>query len=186
MACLTTYTFTTLNGFYKGPDEDISWHAHGHEEAQYSVDSLAEGNILLFGRRTYEQMAAFWPTKQAAEQFPQVADGMNRAEKIVFSRTPFAPAWERTRCISGDVVAEVRSMKQAGGDMTVLGSGSIVRLLADHGLVDQYEIMVDPVAIGRGSSLFDGIERKLELQLVDHRVFESGTVLLRFTPANGV
>lgn len=184
MARLTTYTFITLNGFYKGLDEDISWHAHGQEETRYSVDSLAEGNILLFGRRTYEQMAAFWPTKQAAEQSPQVTDGMNRAEKIVFSRTPFTPEWKGTRCVAGDVVTEVRSMKEAGGNMTVLGSGSIVRLLANHGLVDRYDIMLDPVAIGRGTSLFDDIQRKLELQLVDHRVFNSGTVLLRFTPAN--
>jgi len=183
MARLTAYTFTTLNGFYKRPGEDISWHTHGEEEARYSVESLAGQSTLLFGRRTYDQMASFWPTPLAAEQFPEVAKGMNRADKIVFSRTPFTPGWEGTRCISGDIIDEVRKLKEtAERDMTILGSGSIVSLLADNGLVDGHEIMIDPVALGQGSTLFDGITHTLRFRLTDTRVFASGTVLLSLTP----
>jgi dihydrofolate reductase len=183
MAQLTAYTFTTLNGFFKGPGEDISWHTHGEEEAQYSVDSLAGGSTLLFGRRTYEGMAGFWPTPAAAEQFPEVAEGMNRADKIVFSRTPFTPEWEGTRCISGDIVAEVRTLKETSDrDLTILGSGSIVRLFADNGLIDTYEVMIDPVAIGDGATLFGGISGTLRFRVTGSRVFRSGTVLLTLTP----
>jgi dihydrofolate reductase len=183
MAQLTAYTFTTLNGFFKGPGEDISWHTHGEEEAQYSVDSLAGGSTLLFGRRTYEGMVGFWPTPAAAEQFPEVAEGMNRADKIVFSRTPFTPEWEGTRCISGDIVAEVRTLKETSDrDLTILGSGSIVRLFADNGLIDTYEVMIDPVAIGDGATLFAGISGTLRFRVTGSRVFRSGTVLLTLTP----
>lgn len=183
MARLTAYTFLTLNGFYKGPDEDIGWHTHGAEEAEYSVDSLAGGSTLLFGRRTYEQMASFWPSPEAASQFPGVAEGMNKADKIVFSRTPFTPEWQGTRCISGDIVAEVRRLKAtAAGDMTILGSGTIVGLLADEGLIDGHEIMIDPVALGEGSTLFQGLTRRLDFHLTNIRVFPSGTILLSLTP----
>jgi dihydrofolate reductase len=183
MARLTAYTFTTLNGFYKGPGDDYSWHTHGEEEAQYSVDSLAGESTLLFGHKTYDEMAGFWPSPMAAEQFPGVAEGMNKADKIVFSRTPFTPEWEGTRCISGDIVEEVRKLKAtAGKDMTILGSGSIVRLFADHGLIDGHEIMIDPVVLGDGATLFAGITRTINFRVTGSRVFGSGTVLLSLTP----
>ncbi|MEW5959613.1 MAG: dihydrofolate reductase, partial [Chloroflexota bacterium] len=79
MRKLTAYNFLTLNGFFKGPNEDTNWHTHGEEEAKYSEESLAQDNILLFGRKTYEMMASFWPTPQAKELFPKVAAGMNKA-----------------------------------------------------------------------------------------------------------
>ncbi len=87
MRKLTTYDFLTLNGFFKGPNEDNTWHTHGEEEAKYSEEALGEENVLLFGRKTYEMMASFWPTPQAKALFPQVAAGMNNAEKNVFSRS---------------------------------------------------------------------------------------------------
>jgi len=183
MARLTAFTFTTLNGFYKGPGDDYSWHTHGGEEAEYAADSLAGGGTLLFGHRTYDDMASFWPSPMAAEQFPEVAAGMNRADKIVFSHTPFTPEWDGTRCVSGDIVEEVRKLKaSADDDMAILGSGSIVGLFADHGLIDSHQIMIDPVVIGDGATLFAGITRTIGFQVTDSRVFASGTVLLSLTP----
>lgn len=182
MGLLKAYVFTTMNGLYKGVAEDISWHQHGGEETAFSVASLAEGDVLLFGRRTYDQMAAFWPTATAAQQFPEVAEGMNRADKIVFSREHFAPTWDGTRCVTGDVASEVRGLKRADRDMTILGSGTIVSQLAGKGLLDQLQVMIDPVAIGRGTTLFQGLEGELLLRLVDHQVFDSGTVLLTYVP----
>ena len=173
----------TLNGFFRGTEEDISWHAHGGEEEQYSVESLQGGGILLFGRKTYDMMASFWPTPVAAQQFPDVAAGMNRAEKIVFSRKPFAPEWKNARVISGDIVKEVGGLKaQSGQNMTILGSGTIVSLFAEHGLIDEYQFMIDPVAIPDGTPVFAGITKKIELELTDSKVFKSGVVLLSYRP----
>ena len=82
MATLSSFTFLSLDGYYKGLNEDISWHRHGEEESQFSADSLQSGNILLFGRKTFEMMASFWPTEMAAQQFPDVAIGMNKSKKF--------------------------------------------------------------------------------------------------------
>lgn len=183
MRTLKVYNFLTLNGFFKGPHEDIGWHVHGGEEEQYSVQSLQGDGILLFGRRTYDMMASFWPTSAAAEQFSEVAAGMNRAEKIVFSRRPFTPRWDNTRVMTGDIIDQVRALKAAPGkDMTILGSGSIISLFTEHELIDAYEFMIDPVAIPEGTAVFAGITRRLELELTGSKVFKSGVVLLSYRP----
>jgi len=181
MRTLKAYNFLTMNGFYKGPQDDIGWHGHGEDETQFSIESLRGGGLLLFGHRTYDLMADFWPTPMAAEQFPEVAVGMNGSEKIVFSRTPFTPEWENTRLVTGDIIAAVRALKTVpGGNMTILGSGSIVSLFAQHGLIDEFEFMIDPVAIPEGTPVFTGITGRLELELTGSRVFRSGTVLLSY------
>ena len=181
MRKLTAYNFLTLNGFYKGPNEDTNWHTHGEEEARYSEESLAQGNTLLFGRKTYEMMVSFWPTPQARELFPKVAEGMNNAEKIVFSRTLFEPEWENTQVISGDIVDQIHELKRSPGkDMTILGSGSIISLFTDHNLIDEYQFMIDPVAIPDGTPVFINIKQNLDLQLTSSKIFNSGVVLLHY------
>lgn len=183
MRKLSAYNFLTLNGFFKGPDDDTTWHTHGEEEATYSEEALGQENVLLFGRKTYEMMVSFWPTPQAKELFPKVAAGMNNAEKIVFSRSPFEPAWENTRVVSGDIVAKIREVKNSPGkDMTILGSGSIISLFTDHGLIDEYQFMIDPVAIPDGTPVFNHINQKLNLRLIGSKVFNSGVVLLNYQP----
>jgi dihydrofolate reductase len=181
MRKLTAYNFLTLNGFFKGPNEDTSWHTHGEEEAKYSEEALAQDNILLFGRKTYEMMVSFWPTPQAKESFPKVAEGMNKAEKIVFSEALFEPEWKNTQVISGDIVEKIREIKKSPGkDMAILGSGTIINLFTDHGLIDEYQFMIDPVAIPDGTPVFTNIKLKLDLRLTGSKVFKSGVVLLNY------
>lgn len=183
MGRLTSFTFISLNGFFKGPNEDIGWHRHGGEEAEYSAASLQAENILLFGRLTYDVMASFWPTPMALESLPVVAEGMNKADKIVFSRTMKTATWSNTRVVGGDIAGEVRHMKQTSGkNMTILGSGSIVSQLADAGLIDGFQIMIDPVALAEGMPIFSGIKRKLDLKLTASRTFKSGVLLLDYQP----
>lgn len=183
MRKLGVFNFVTLNGYFEGPNHDISWHRHGAEENKFSDDSLKAEGILLFGRRTYEMMYSFWPTPMAAEQFPETAKGMNKSEKIVFSNTMKKAEWKNTKVIGGDIVAEMKRLKKSKGmGMTVLGSGSIVTQFADAGLIDEYRIMIDPVAIGNGTTLFNGLKNKLDLKLTDTRTFKSGVVLLCYEP----
>lgn len=180
MRRLTAFCFVTLNGYFEGPAKgDISWHAHGGEESEYSAESLRSGNTLLFGRVTYEMMARFWPTPIAMAQFPVVAEGMNKAEKIVFSRTLKRVEWNNATLMKNNIVEEIRRMKQRDGrDMTLLGSGSIVAQFAEQDLIDEYQILVDPVVLGTGTSLFQGITQRLNLTLTETRRFASGSVLL--------
>ena len=179
---LTSFTFITLNGLYKGLSEDISWHPHGGEAAQFVNDASGADNILLFGRKTYEMMASFWPTPMAAELMPIVAENMNKSQKIVCSNTLKKADWKNTNILQGDIIAQLKQLKQSSKkNITVLGSGNLLMQLAEAGLVDEYSIMLDPVALGKGSSLFEGLKNNLELKLVSSRVFEKdGIVLLNY------
>lgn len=183
MRKLISYNFITLNGFYKDANNDIRWHKHDAEESAYGVDMLESANTLLFGRITYDMMKSYWPTPMALQQAPDMAAGMNRAEKIVFSRTLDSADWHNTRIIRDDMVDQIRQLKQQPGtDLTLLGSGSILTQFADHGLIDEYQIMLDPVAIGQGTPLFNDISRPLDLKLTMSRTFKSGVVLLHYQP----
>ncbi|OFX24349.1 MAG: dihydrofolate reductase [Bacteroidetes bacterium GWA2_31_9b] len=183
MKNLSAFNFITLNGYLNGPDGDISWHKHGIEENQYAAESLKSGNILLFGRKTYEMMANYWPTPMAMKNDPMVAEGMNNAEKIVFSRTLKKANWKNTKIISDNVVLEIMRLKKlSGSNLTLLGSGSILTLFAENGLIDDYQIMIDPVAISSGTPIFNEIKKPLNLKLTNVKTFMSGVVLLSYKP----
>ncbi len=182
MGQLNSFTFITLNGYYKGSANDISWHNHGGEEAEFAADSSGGGSTLLFGRVTYEMMAGFWPTPMAHQSNPVVAANMNKAEKIVFSKTLKKADWNNTHIISADIVEQVHKLKQQNKNFTILGSGSILTQLANAGLVDSFSFMLDPVAIGKGTTVFNDIQRTLKLGLVSSRVFKSGVILLNYKP----
>ena len=185
MGKLLAFNFITLNGFYKGPNEDIGWHRHGSEEGEYAAESSKPASTLLFGRVTYQMMASFWPTPAGMAMNPAVAENMNNTEKIVFSRTMTTADWNNTRLIKDDLVGEVKKLKAVPGkDMTILGSGSLITQLADNGLIDEYQIMLDPVVLGDGTPLFKGLlmNHKVDLKLIDTKVFKSGVVLLRYEP----
>jgi len=183
MSQLTSFTFISLDGYYKGQYEDISWHQHGGEEAAYSKEGLKTKNTLLFGRVTYEMMAGFWPTQMAMDMDAEVATGMNNANKIVFSRTMQKADWQNTTIIKDDIITKMKQLKRAdGNNMTLLGSGNILTQFADHNLIDEYLVMIDPIAIGEGTSIFKGLQNKLKLKLTSTRTFNSGVVLLSYEP----
>lgn len=185
MPKLTSFTFQSIDGFYKGVADDVSWNRQGPEEVAFAEAQIARGQVLVFGRRTYEHMAAFWPTAEAAAYLPAIAHGMNAAQKIVVSTGLRDAPWGPARILGGDATETMRALKAADGpDMTILGSGVLVASLAAQGLIDALEILIYPVAIGAGTPLFAGIGRHLDFTLIGHRVFASGTVLLAYAPRN--
>lgn len=181
MGKLSSFTFITLNGFYKGINEDISWHRHGAEESEYAARGANSESILLFGRITYEMMVSYWPTPAAYQNMPAVAEGMNNSEKIVFSKTLGKAEWKNTKLIKDNIVDEIKKLKKTSAKgMTILGSGSIVSQFAEAGLIDEYQIMLDPVVLGDGIPIFKGMKNKLDLTLTDIKRFKSGIVLLSY------
>jgi dihydrofolate reductase len=174
---LSVFNFVTMNGLFKGPNNDVSW-AHEAQEPGYAAEMLQSRGALLFGRVTYELMEQYWPTPQAFKDAPAVAQGMADAEKIVFSKTLKKANWKNTTIIRDHVEDAVRKMKAEGKNMTLLGSGSIVSLLASQGLIDEYQLMVHPVALGDGTPFLKGLDRRLDLKLTSTREFKSGTHLL--------
>lgn len=140
------------------------------------------GGSLLFGRVTYELMASFWPTPAATERAPVVAEGMNNMPKVVFSRTLATAAWKNTKLVKGDLAAEVRKMKnETGPDLAILGSG-IVSQLAQARLIDELQIVVNPIVLGKGRTLFEGVKEKIALKLIKTRAFGNGNVVLYYEP----
>jgi dihydrofolate reductase len=149
------------------------------------VGENASGNgELLFGRVTYDMMASFWPTPAALETNRKVAEGINRLPKVVFSRTLAKATWSNTRLMKGDLVEEVRRMKQEpGGTIVILGSGSLVSQLTQAGLVDEFQLALNPIVLGKGRSLFAGVEQRRPLKLVRSRVFANGNVFVCYEPS---
>jgi dihydrofolate reductase len=160
---------------HKTPD-DAEWH-------QFVSENASGGGVLLLGRKTYEMMAAWWPTPAASQAMPEVAARMNAMPKFVFSRTMTLADWSNTTLVKDDLVGAVHRMKdESGPDMTILGSGSIVGQLANAKLMDVFQIVVNPVALGAGRSLFSGLTGPLELVLTKTRVFSNGSVVLWYSP----
>jgi dihydrofolate reductase len=178
----------SLDGYFTDRNGDMSW-AHKDDPewnafASENAKGGEDGGRLLFGRKTYEMMASFWPTKAALDQMPAVAKGMNNMQKVVFSRTLDKATWQNTKLVKGDLVAEVRKMKKApGGDMVILGSGTIVSQLTQAGLIDEYQFVVDPIVLGDGRTLFEGVKNKLSLKRTNARTFGNGNVVLTYQPA---
>jgi dihydrofolate reductase len=109
---------------------------------------------------------------------------MNHLPKVVFSRTLDSASWTNTRLIKGDPMAETRKMKQESGqDLVIFGSGSIISQFADAGLVDEYQMVVNPIVLGKGRTMFDGLKKRLALKRTATRAFGNGNVLLVYQPA---
>ena len=186
MRKLTVFNLMTLDGYIAGPGGDISWHHVDEEFQEMAIKASNSGNTLIFGRVTYELMASYWPTAEALRTDPFVARGMNSAEKIVFSRTLDKAGWNNTRLVKYHMVDEIRKLKQQPGkDLTILGSGSIVMQLAQEGLIDEYQVLLNPVVLGKGKTMFDCLEGTLRLKLVGTRTFDDGNVLLTYVPEQG-
>jgi dihydrofolate reductase len=108
---------------------------------------------------------------------------MNNLPKVVFSRTLDEAPWSNTRLVKGDLAVETRKMKrEPGQEIVILGSGSIVSQLAEAGLIDEYQIAVNPVVLGSGRTMFEGVKKKLPLKLTKTRAFGCGNVVLHYEP----
>jgi dihydrofolate reductase len=184
MRQIRVFETISLDGFFTDDKNDMSWaHKHDDEWTTFSSSNASGEAELLFGRITYEMMAAFWPSPQAAQMLPEVAKGMNRMKKYAVSRTLKDVSWQGTTILKGDLVSEAKRLKQQSGpDLLILGSGSIVSQLADARLVDEYQIVLSPIVLGHGRTLFETVKGKQPLALHSTRQFKNGNVVLSYVP----
>lgn len=184
MRRLVVFNHVSLDGYFVDAHGDMSWaHASDAEWNAFVEQNASSGGELLFGRITYELMASYWPTPIALENDPLVAERMNALPKVVFSRTMDRASWSNTKLVKGEIAAEVQNLKnEPGPDMVIFGSGTVVSQLAQAGLIDEYQIVVHPVVLGAGRTMFDGVKRKLILKQTRTRTFGNGNVLLCYEP----
>ena len=181
MRKLILWNVITLDGYFEGNEPwDLSFHetVWGPELEQRSIEQLQAADYLVFGRVTYEGMAAYWTQEKGI-----IADLMNRIPKLVFSKTLAAANWNNTTLIKENAAAEIRKRKEQGGkDMYVFGSANLSETFINEDLFDEYRIGIAPVILGSGRPFFkQGIAAK-NLSLVSTQpLLTGGTVLTYYS-----
>ena len=191
MGKLVVTEFISLDGIIEDPggsegSEHGGWSFRhpAPDGEQFKGDELRDSDVQLLGRVTYEGFAAAWPAMEEATG--DYGKKMNAMPKVVVSTILTEPTWNNTTIISGNVAGEVARLKaQYDGDILVQGSATLVQTLAEHGLVDEYRLMVHPVVLGTGKRLFSGSAAGTDLQLVDSRKVGPDVLLLIYRPASG-
>ena len=178
MRKLITSFFMSLDGVVEAPQE---WHFPYMDDQMMRTisESMAAADTILLGRATFEEWAAHWPNQDGP-----MADYINATSKFVASNSLDSVGWENSTVIGGDVAGAVRELKEgAGKDISVTGSGTLVRSLLEADLVDELRLMIHPVVVGRGRHLFEAGERPRELELVSTETFETGVLNLTYAAA---
>jgi dihydrofolate reductase len=190
---LVVIEFLTLDGVMQSlgsPDEDREggfeyggWSAPYGDEVlgRAAAQGTASTTAYLFGRKTYEKMAAYWPHEPDTNP---IAAHLNATPKYVVTKTLARPDWAGSYILDGDVVESVDELKAQGeGTIAVLGSGVLVQTLIENGLIDEYRLFVHPLVLGTGKRLFRDTPCPLRLQLIDCTPTTTGVLLLSYRPA---
>jgi dihydrofolate reductase len=183
MRKLLSFHLTSVDGYYEGPKQAFDWPVVDTEFNRFALRQLGEADTLVFGRVTYEMMAGYWPTPAAEEDDPAVTAKMNSLAKIVISRTLDAAEWAPIQLIGDDAAEVLAKLKQQPGkNMLIMGSSALTVSLIGMGLVDEVRVMLSPVVLGGGKSLFRTAAKPISLTLLQADSFRSGNVLLRYRP----
>jgi dihydrofolate reductase len=181
--------FVSLDGVMEDPGgaegyEHGGWSfqvSRGDEGDKFKLDELVDAEAQLLGRVTYEGFAKAWPSITDEAGF---AEKMNSMPKYVVSSTLTDPEWQNTTVLSGDVAEEVSRLKQeVDGNILVAGSAQLVQALIEHDLVDELRLMVYPVVLGSGKSLFGKTSDKKAFRLADSKVVGDGVQILVYEAA---
>jgi dihydrofolate reductase len=178
------FNLITLDGYFEGRNKwDIAWHQVDDEFNEFSIEQLNKAGGLIFGRVTYQGMASYWPTPTAIKNDPRVAALMNSISKYVFSNTLDKTDWNNTRIIKGDASVELKKLKQESGkDLFIFGSADLASTFTKNRLIDEYRLIVNPIALGAGNPLFKQNGEMLKLKLLNTKSFRNGNVLLYYQP----
>jgi len=184
MRKLIMWNMVTLDGFFEGSKSwDLDWHNYvwGDELEKLSLDQLKTADMLLFGRITYEGMAAYWSTAQG--EVADVADLMNNLPKVAFSRTLEKADWKNTTLVREKAEQFVADLKrQPGKDLFIFGSATLCSSMMQAGLIDEYRLGLNPLLLGGGTPLFKPGATQHRMKLLEARALKSGVILLRYEP----
>ncbi len=182
MRKLIMWNVITLDGYFEGEKNwDLDFHEAiwGQELETFSLEQLKLADFLVFGRRTYEGMAAYWETEKG-----EIAEFMNKIPKLVFSRTLESVGWNNSTLVKENASAEISRLKtQGNGDMYVFGSADLSETFIKDNLFDEYRIGIAPVIAGKGRYLFSkGIAEK-KLSLIASQPLMTGGIILTYKPS---
>jgi len=176
---LVATEYVSLDGVFEEPGH-WSFPFFNEEAANFKAEELAATDAQLLGRKTYEGFAKAWPTMEGTGDF---GVKMNTMPKYVVTSTLDKLEWSGSVPVRGDVVAEVRKLKEKPGrDLLLAGSAQLFNTLMRANVIDVYRLMVHPIVLGGGAKLFDDSAERRELQLADMKRFATGIVVLELTP----
>lgn len=173
--------FMSLDGVVDAPQD---WHfPYVNEEMLGAIAASMSADTIVLGRRTYEEWAAYWPQQPSDGG---MADHINGTPKLVASTTLDRLAWENSSLIEGDVVDALAELKnQSGGEISITGSGTLVRSLLEAELIDELRLLVHPIVVGRGKHLFEHGAKPKGMELADSQAFDTGVLKLSYRPGRG-
>jgi dihydrofolate reductase len=184
MTKLIVSEFISLDGVIEAPQ---NWHFPFVTDDMQShvMASIMNSDSAMFGRNTYEEFASFWPNASADEMGP-MADKLNNQPKYVVSNSLKTADWNNSTIISGDVARAIRDLKaQPGGTIAITGSAKLVQSLLEQGLIDELQLYVHPIIVGKGKRLYsDGMSQSAGLKLIESQKYDGGVMLLRYAPAD--
>ncbi|MDB4977072.1 MAG: dihydrofolate reductase [Myxococcaceae bacterium] len=175
----------SLDGFTAGPDGDMSFITMDAEIASHAYPLIGSADTAVYGRRTYQLMAGYWPSMVESEE--ATANERKHArwymgvDKIVASRTLPAGDDPKVRVVNDDVVEQLAAeRRRAGGDIMIFASATLVHTLAAHDLIDEWRLNVQPVVLGQGLPLFAPNAHRTQLELRSAKTFSSGVIATRY------
>jgi dihydrofolate reductase len=192
MRKIIMFNRVSADGYFADERGRLDWTIPEPELDREAAQSAPGAGAMLFGRKTYDMFESFWPS--AADEDPhaagrhdpaikKMADWINAAEKVVFSKTRREVTWHNSRLLARFDPADVEAMKRAPGkDIMVFGSGSIVSLLSQHRLIDEYRFVVGPLLLGKGQLMLRDMPQSVRLELSDVKRYAAGNVLLSYVP----
>lgn len=175
----------SLDGYYTDPNNSIDWFDFDEKEQEWSKEINRRVDTIIYGRRTYEEFSAFWPTPQPEKIGfdPLLIRQLRELPKIVFSRSLSSAPWNPSTIVRENPDEAISKMKkESGKDIVVVGSGSVVTSLVRAGLVDEYRIRVRPIILGAGKPLFSDSNARHPLRLVSSQQFDNGVIGLHYEP----
>ncbi len=182
----------SLDGYFEGPDHDISWHNVDDEFTKLAIEQLKRADTFLWGRRTYQLMEASWPRLAVdpgtSKDNLEIARIMNHTRKIVFSRTldqvHESAEWTNVKLVRELDLAEIERLKDQPGKDICVGGSNLALSLIKSGLIDEFRFTIVPIIIGTGTPIFAGLRSPLRLELLSIRKFASGNVHVVYRPSN--
>jgi dihydrofolate reductase len=188
MRKIIVFNMLSLDGFFAGIDGNIDWHNVDDEFNDFAIMHTQEFGTIIFGKTTYKLFEDFWPNvinnPKFSKEDQKIAQIIEDMEKIVFSKTIKKVTWSNSSLFHEINSKEIKKWKnKEGKPMAIFGSGTIVQQLTNMRLIDEYRIMINPVVLGKGKSMFGNVRKMFKLNLLNTRVFKNGNILLTYSPS---
>lgn len=181
MSTIYVSNLVTADGYFEESPWGIDWHNVDAEFFGQADEMWKTLGTILMGRKTYEGMHKHWTSDEAVKGDAEVAARMTNTPKLVLSRTLKKADWKNTTLVS-DVAAIARLKAQSDKDMVIFGSSDVSAALLDGGLLDEVRQIINPVLLGHGKPMFQGLEHRTKLKLLRTRTFANGNVMLVYEP----